>query len=80
MCISFSFLFQDEEVYQLFCGINNMESKVEAIRIIRDPNYGIGKGIAYVLFRTRVCNFHQHLSIMLNYLFITMLCLSNSDM
>ncbi|XP_021832540.1 RNA-binding protein 34 [Prunus avium] len=44
---------KDEEVYQLFCGINNMESKVEAIRIIRDPNYGIGKGIAYVLFRTR---------------------------
>ncbi|XP_008238216.1 PREDICTED: RNA-binding protein 34 [Prunus mume] len=44
---------KDEEVYQLFCGINNMESNVEAIRIIRDPNYGIGKGIAYVLFRTR---------------------------
>ncbi|KAM1034159.1 hypothetical protein ACFX2J_037415 [Malus domestica] len=44
---------KDEEVYQLFCGINNLGSGVEAIRIIRDPNYGIGKGIAYVLFRTR---------------------------
>ncbi|KAM0963897.1 hypothetical protein ACFX2A_023329 [Malus domestica] len=44
---------KDEEVYQLFCGINNLGSSVEAIRIIRDPNYGIGKGIAYVLFRTR---------------------------
>ncbi|RXH70952.1 hypothetical protein DVH24_015574 [Malus domestica] len=46
---------KDEEVYQLFCGINNLGSSVEAIRIIRDPNYGIGKGIAYVLFRTRIC-------------------------
>ncbi|KAB2626077.1 RNA-binding protein 34-like [Pyrus ussuriensis x Pyrus communis] len=44
---------KDEEVYQLFCGINNLGSSVEAIRIIRDPNYGIGKGIAYILFRTR---------------------------
>lgn len=47
-------LSQDEEVYQLFCGINNRESGVEAIRIIRDSNVGLGKGIAYVLFKTKV--------------------------
>ncbi|KAK9927987.1 hypothetical protein M0R45_025145 [Rubus argutus] len=44
---------KDEEVYQLFCGINNRESGVEAIRIVRDSNVGLGKGIAYVLFKTK---------------------------
>ncbi|PON87445.1 Splicing factor-like protein [Trema orientale] len=44
---------KDEEVYQVFCGINNMESSVEGVRIIRDPNTNLGKGFAYVLFRTR---------------------------
>ncbi|XP_050378896.1 uncharacterized protein LOC126796175 [Argentina anserina] len=44
---------KDEEVYQLFCGINNKESGVEAVRIIRDSNVGLGKGIAYVLFETK---------------------------
>lgn len=82
MWITISFLLQDEEVYQLFCGINNLGSSVEAIRIIRDPNYGIGKGIAYVLFRTRVCYFHQRLSnpIYNQYFFLTISCLLNSDM
>lgn len=56
MCALFS-LSQDEEVYQLFCGINNRESGVEAIRIIRDSNVGLGKGIAYVLFKTKVYAF-----------------------
>ncbi|KAE8723615.1 SNARE associated Golgi protein family [Hibiscus syriacus] len=44
---------KDEEVYQLFCGINNLESNIEAVRVIRDPQFGVGKGIAYVLFKTR---------------------------
>ncbi|XP_062029527.1 uncharacterized protein LOC133745466 [Rosa rugosa] len=44
---------KDEEVYQLFCGTNNQDSGVEAIRIIRDSNVGLGKGIAYVLFKTK---------------------------
>lgn len=44
-------------MYQLFCGTNNQESGVEAIRIIRDSNVGLGKGIAYVLFKTKVWAF-----------------------
>ncbi|CAM8996929.1 unnamed protein product [Rhodiola kirilowii] len=44
---------QDEEVYRLFCGMKQLESAVEAVRVIRDPHTSIGKGIAYVLFRTR---------------------------
>ncbi|GKV52908.1 hypothetical protein SLEP1_g59461 [Rubroshorea leprosula] len=44
---------KDEEIYQLFCNINNLESSVEAVRVIRDPQYGMSKGIAYVLFKTR---------------------------
>ncbi|KAK8520734.1 hypothetical protein V6N12_004662 [Hibiscus sabdariffa] len=44
---------KDEEIYQLFCGINNLESNIEAVRVIRDPQFGVGKGIAYVLFKTR---------------------------
>ncbi|KAE8661883.1 hypothetical protein F3Y22_tig00113722pilonHSYRG00246 [Hibiscus syriacus] len=44
---------KDEEIYQLFCGINNLESNIEGVRVIRDPQFGVGKGIAYVLFKTR---------------------------
>ncbi|TYI52319.1 hypothetical protein E1A91_D12G238900v1 [Gossypium mustelinum] len=44
---------KDEEIYQLFCGINNLGSSIEAVRVIRDPQFGVGKGIAYVLFKTR---------------------------
>jgi nucleolar protein 12 len=44
---------KDEEVYQLFTGKSNTESNVEAVRVIRDPHLNIGKGIAYVLFKTR---------------------------
>ncbi|XVF13650.1 hypothetical protein REPUB_Repub08aG0226100 [Reevesia pubescens] len=44
---------KDEEIYQLFCGINNLESSIEAVRVVRDPQFGVGKGIAYVLFKTR---------------------------
>ncbi|KAK7307317.1 hypothetical protein VNO77_40260 [Canavalia gladiata] len=43
---------KDEELYQLFCGISNLESSIEAIRVIRDPHLNVGKGIAYVLFKT----------------------------
>lgn len=45
---------QDEEIYQLFCGLNNLESSVEAVRVIRHSHMRVGKGIAYVLFKTRV--------------------------
>ncbi|KAJ4952276.1 hypothetical protein NE237_029108 [Protea cynaroides] len=44
---------KDEELYQLFCGINQLESSIEAVRVIRDPHTSMGKGIAYVLFKTR---------------------------
>ncbi|KAG0449847.1 hypothetical protein HPP92_027064 [Vanilla planifolia] len=44
---------KDEEVYQLFCSLSEPERSVEAVRIIRDPHTSIGKGIAYVLFKTR---------------------------
>ncbi|XVE57416.1 hypothetical protein DITRI_Ditri04bG0089200 [Diplodiscus trichospermus] len=44
---------KDEEIYQLFCGISNLESSIEAVRVVRDPQFGVGKGIAYVLFKTR---------------------------
>ncbi|OMO93285.1 hypothetical protein COLO4_16985 [Corchorus olitorius] len=44
---------KDEEVYQLFCGISNLESSIEAVRVVRDPQFGVGKGIAYVLFKTK---------------------------
>ncbi|KAJ4809836.1 Nucleolar protein 12 [Rhynchospora pubera] len=41
---------KDEELYSLFCGVS---TAVEAIRVVRDANTSIGKGIAYVLFKTR---------------------------
>ncbi|KAJ8774062.1 hypothetical protein K2173_009493 [Erythroxylum novogranatense] len=44
---------KDEEIYQLFSGIKGIESSIEAIRVIRHPHMGLGKGIAYVLFKTR---------------------------
>ncbi|XP_030500964.2 uncharacterized protein LOC115716336 [Cannabis sativa] len=44
---------KDEEVYQVFCGISDMGSSVEGVRIIRDPNNNLGKGFAYVLFKTK---------------------------
>jgi len=52
---SSAFSLQDEELYQLFCGIKQLESAVEAVRVIRDRATSLGKGIAYVLFKTRVC-------------------------
>lgn len=44
---------KDEELYQLFCGIPSLESSIEAVRVVRDPHLNVGKGIAYVLFKTR---------------------------
>ncbi|KAJ8555160.1 hypothetical protein K7X08_012656 [Anisodus acutangulus] len=44
---------KDEEIYQLFYGMKEFESSIEAVRVIRDPNTLLGKGIAYVLFKTR---------------------------
>lgn len=46
---------QEEELYQLFCGSDVSASTVEAIRVIRDPHTSLGKGIAYILFKTLVC-------------------------
>lgn len=48
------YFLQDEEIYQLFSSIKNLESSVEAARVIRDPGSSLGKGIAYVLFKTVV--------------------------
>ncbi|WVZ61332.1 hypothetical protein U9M48_011230 [Paspalum notatum var. saurae] len=44
---------KDEELYQVFCASSGSEGDVEAIRVIRDPKSSVGKGIAYVLFKTR---------------------------
>ncbi|PKA53049.1 28 kDa ribonucleoprotein, chloroplastic [Apostasia shenzhenica] len=44
---------KDEELYQLFCSLDQSETIVQAVRVIRDPNTSIGKGFAYVLFKTR---------------------------
>ncbi|XP_031483979.1 uncharacterized protein LOC116253342 [Nymphaea colorata] len=44
---------KDEELYQLFCHLIQAESSIEAIRVIRDPHTSLGKGIAYVLFKSR---------------------------
>ncbi|KAL0296347.1 UNVERIFIED_CONTAM: RNA-binding protein 34 [Sesamum radiatum] len=43
----------DEELYKLFTGIKNLETSIEAVRVIRDPGSSLGKGIAYVLFKTK---------------------------
>lgn len=55
---------KDEELYQLFCGMKQLEDCVEAVRVIRDPHTSLGKGIAYVLFKTReaanfICKKHN---------------------
>ncbi|PSR91619.1 Nucleolar protein [Actinidia chinensis var. chinensis] len=44
---------KDEEIYQLFSGIKDLESSIEAIRVIRNSGTSVGKGIAYVLFKTQ---------------------------
>ncbi|KAL1315755.1 uncharacterized protein [Arachis hypogaea] len=44
---------KDEELYQLFCSIPNLGTSVEAVRVVRDPHLNVGKGIAYVLFKTK---------------------------
>ncbi|KAG6407570.1 hypothetical protein SASPL_130562 [Salvia splendens] len=44
--------FDDEEIYLLFSNIKNLETSVEAVLVIRDPGSSLGKGIAYVLFKT----------------------------
>lgn len=41
------FFLQDEEIYQLFSEIKDLESSIEAVRVVRDPHIGLGKGIAY---------------------------------
>ncbi|XP_040985891.1 RNA-binding protein 34 [Juglans microcarpa x Juglans regia] len=44
---------KDEQLYQLFSGIDNLGSSIEAVRVIRHSHISLGKGIAYVLFKTR---------------------------
>lgn len=52
---------QDEEIYKLFSGIKNLETSIEAVRVIRDPGSSLGKGIAYVLFKTTVWIVYLHI-------------------
>lgn len=54
---------QDEELYQLFCSIPNLGTSVEAVRVVRDPHLNVGKGIAYVLFKTKVGCFGARIAI-----------------
>ena len=51
----FCFELQDEEVYQLFCEDGEFGRDVEAVRVVRDPSTSLGKGIAYILLKSRVC-------------------------
>ncbi|XP_078442038.1 RNA-binding (RRM/RBD/RNP motifs) family protein [Wolffia australiana] len=44
---------KDEEVYAFFCEDSLLGSQVEAVRVVRDPQTSLGKGIAYVLLKTR---------------------------
>ncbi|WCJ29139.1 RNA-binding (RRM/RBD/RNP motifs) family protein [Euphorbia peplus] len=44
---------KDEEIYKLFASMKDLESSIEAVRVIRDTHIGLGKGIAYVLFKTK---------------------------
>ncbi|KAG6507416.1 nucleolar protein 12-like [Zingiber officinale] len=45
---------KDEELYHLFYSTGeSTTSNVEAVRVVRDPYTSLGKGIAYVLFRSR---------------------------
>ncbi|GAA0152862.1 translation initiation factor [Lithospermum erythrorhizon] len=44
---------KNEELYQLFTHMKGLESSLEAVRVIRDPSSSLGKGIAYVLFKTK---------------------------
>lgn len=52
--LSTAFCLQDEELYHLFYSSVESASNVEAVRVVRDPYTSLGKGIAYVLFRSRV--------------------------
>ncbi|KAJ7564657.1 hypothetical protein O6H91_02G028100 [Diphasiastrum complanatum] len=44
---------EDEELYQLFGSSENPDIQVEAVRIVRDRQTSIGKGFAFVLFKTK---------------------------
>ncbi|CAL1376180.1 unnamed protein product [Linum trigynum] len=44
---------KDEEIYQLFTGIKGLSSGIEGVRVVRDPNNGLGKGIAYLLLKDK---------------------------
>ncbi|CAN1859969.1 RNA-binding protein 34 [Linum perenne] len=44
---------KDEDMYQLFTSIKGLDSSIEAVRVVRDPHNGMGKGIAYVLFKDK---------------------------
>ena len=48
---------QDEEVIKLFSDTSvapELQGAVEAVRVVRDPATNIGKGFAFVLFKTKV--------------------------
>ena len=49
---------QDEDLIQLFTGDEappSLRGELEAVRVVRDKATKIGKGFAFVLFRTKVC-------------------------
>lgn len=50
-------LLQDEEVIAAFSGAGapgELQGALEAVRVVRDKATGLGKGIAYVMFKSRV--------------------------
>eukprot|EP00250_Pteridium_aquilinum_P015704 c22710_g1_i1 orf=438-2396(-) len=44
---------KDEELYQTFGTGKSPEMDIEAVRVVRDPQTSLSKGIAYVLFKTQ---------------------------
>ena len=53
---------QDEEVITLFSDASvapELQGAVEAVRVVRDPATNIGKGFAFVLFKTKVRTSHH---------------------
>lgn len=44
---------KDEELYQTFGAGKSPEMGIEAVRVVRDPQTSLSKGIAFVLFKTK---------------------------
>jgi hypothetical protein len=65
---------QNEELIQFFCSPEALEGNpelepdaksgkpaVEGVRIVRDSATALGKGFAFVLFRSQVCEQHSYI-------------------